>query len=339
MSGNGARVALPQSFARTLVRAVRDVQARDPRLVVLEAANATETGLQGVLHGLADDSAAATSPLPLAVGLALAGRRPLIDATGTNLSSLLADLETIASLRYRTGGMATMPMVILVRVGGRGSPHYERCQWGALCRIPGLKVALPVTTHDLEEMLRGAQRERGPVVLLLDADLLGPPWGEHRQHSEPRPMSREPSVAQPLVRARVVLTGDEVTLVTLGLSVDLARQAIRRMRARAGVELIDLRVLAPWDRDTVLTSVEKTGRLVVVDEDGHGFGLAAEIMASVTEVYPPILQAPPQRVTRADVPIATAEHLIAPTLPTAKAISTAITRVMTIAPRAAADTA
>ncbi|MBU6278283.1 MAG: hypothetical protein KGN78_03470 [Actinomycetales bacterium] len=341
MSGSGisqsrVRLTPTQTFPRTLLSTVRDMQARDPRLVTMAVTDTTELSLPGVLNGLAPDIAATTPALPVAVGMALAGRRPLVDATSVPMSSLLVDLETIASLRYRTGGMATIPMVILVRIGGRTTSHYERCQWGALCRIPGLKVALPVTTQDLEEMLRSSLRERGPVVLLLDADLLGPPWGEG---SEPQAASRESVAPSPLARARVVMAGDEVTLVTLGAGVAVARQAIRRMRARAGVELIDLRVLAPWDRDAVLSSVEKTGRLVVVDEDGHGFGLAAEIMASVTEVYPPILQAPTQRVTRADVPTAPCAHLITPTLPMAKAISAAISRVMSIAPRVTADTA
>jgi pyruvate dehydrogenase E1 component beta subunit len=336
MSGSHARVALTHDFTRTLVGTVRDLQDRDARLMVLQARDTTQIGLPGVLDAVADDVAAATPALPRALGLALTGRRPVVDATGTQLSLLIADLETIASLRFRTGGIATMPMVILARIGGRGSAHYERCQWGALCRIAGLKVAVPVTTQDLDEMLRSALRERGPVVLLLDGDLLGPPWG---QRTESPGSSQEQSAPQPLVRARVVLPGDEVTLVTFGAGVELARQGIRRMRARAGVELIDLRVLAPWDRDTVLASVEKTGRLVVVDEDGHGFGLASEIMAAVAELHPPILQAPPQRVTRAEVPTAPTEHLITPTLPTPRAISAAITRVMTAAPRAVAESA
>jgi pyruvate/2-oxoglutarate/acetoin dehydrogenase E1 component len=336
MSGSHSRVALTHDFTRTLVGTVRDMQDRDARLLVIQSRNATEIGPPGVLQTLADDVASVTPALPRAIGLALAGRRPLVDATGTPLSLLLADLEAIASLRFRTGGIATIPMVILARIGGRGSAHYERCQWGALCRIAGLKVAVPATSADLDEMLRSSLRERGPVVLLLDGDLLGPPWG---QRTEWQSGSRGQSAPQPLVRARVVLPGDEVTLVTLGAGVELAHQGIRRMRARAGVELIDLRVLAPWDRDTVLASVEKTGRLVVVDEDGHGFGLASEIMASVAELHPPILQAPPQRVTRADVPTAPTQHLITPTLPTPRAISAAITRVMSAAPRAVAEPA
>ena len=327
---------MTSEFTRTLVGTVRDMQDRDGRLLVLQSRHATQHGLPGVLQAVTEDLGSVTPALPRALGVALAGRRPLVDATGTALSSLLADLETIASLRFRTGGIATIPMVILARIGGRGSAHYERCQWGALCRIAGLKVAVPATTADLDEMLRSSLRERGPVVLLLDGDLLGPPWG---QSTESPSASRGQLAPQPLVRARVVLPGDEVTLVTLGAGVALAYQGIRRMRARAGVELIDLRVLAPWDRDTVLASVEKTGRLVVVDEDGHGFGLASEIMASVAELHPPILHAPPQRVTRAEVPTAPTEHLITPTLPTPRAISAAITRVMTLAPRTVAESA
>ncbi len=336
MSGSRVRVVPTHDFSRTLVGTVRDLQARDPNLMVLEVPDTTTTGLPGVLRSLADDTAADSPPLPRALGLVLAGRRVLIDATGTQLGPLVTDVETLASLRYRTGGVATAPILILARIGGPTSGCFERAQWGALCRIAGLKVAVPVTTLDLDDMVRSAMRERGPVMLLLDSDLLGPPWGA--LHPQPA-AAREQTATQALVRARVVLPGDEVTLVTAGSGVDLSRQALRRMRARAGVELIDLRVLAPWDRDTVLTSVEKTGRLVVVDEDGHGFGLAAEIMASVAEVYPPILQAPPQRVTRAEVPIATVEHLITPTLPTAKAIGAAINRVMAIAPRQAAEPA
>lgn len=313
-----------------LQAAVREVRATRRNVVVLASSGSEETHLTGMLCDLGDLILVGVPVLPTAMGLVLAGQYPIVDATDVQLASIIPDLEVISSLRYRTGGVTTMPLLVLASVGGRATTHYMRTAWGALCRIPGLKVAVPTTAQDVEDMVRAAVRERGPVALLLDADLMGPPWGARNSSGQAR---YDVGVPLPLMRARIVLPGEDVTVVTMGWSVDLARQAIRRMRTKASVELIDLRVLAPWDRDTVLSSVEKSGRVVVVDEDGHGCGLAAEVLASVAEVYPPILIAPPQRVTRTDVPIGSAAHLVPPTLPSMKAIGSAITRVLAFAPR------
>ncbi len=350
------RAAVPMTFAQVIRRRLTELQSAHARtaLVCISDPDATLpsvtedlANLRRAEHAIPDFLVAplAQAPLPFALGIALSGRRLIVDATAVSLGALVHDLEMLASMRYRTGGTTRVPMVVLARIGGTDSAHYERCQWGALCRIPGLRVAVPATVGDLDAMFGAAERERGPVVLLLHADLLGPPWGlpAHAVTTSLRPsaapfrdsVTRGPGTRDlpqhdlnPLVRARIVLPGEDVTVVACGADLHLAVQAIRRMRGRAHVELIDLRVVAPWDRDTVLASVEKTGRLVVIDEDGHGFGLAAEIQATVSEMHPAILRAPAQRVTRADVPTAPVAHLLGPTLPTTRAISTAITKTL-----------
>ena len=177
-----------------------------------------------------------------------------------------------------------------------------------------MKVVVPSNPYDAKGLMTSAIRDDNPVVYMFHKGVMGLPW----MAKNPRATDDVPDGAYtvPIGKARVAREGTDVTVVTLSLSVHHALDVADTLAAQGiDVEVIDLRSLVPLDREAILESVAKTGRLVVVDEDYLSFGLSGEVAATVTDVDPGMLRAPVARVANPDVPVPYARPLEYAVLP------------------------
>jgi pyruvate dehydrogenase E1 component beta subunit len=186
-----------------------------------------------------------------------------------------------------------------------------------------MKVVVPSNPHDAKGLMISAIRDDNPVVYMFHKGVMGLPWMAKNPRSI-GPVPEEPYEV-PIGKAAVARAGKDVTIVSLSLSVQHALDAAEEL-AGAGIdaEVIDLRSLVPLDREAVLESVGKTGRLLVVDEDYKSFGLSGEIAAVVAETDPGLLRRPVVRLAHPDVPIPYARPLEYELLPTKDKIRAAV---------------
>jgi pyruvate/2-oxoglutarate/acetoin dehydrogenase E1 component len=176
-----------------------------------------------------------------------------------------------------TGGAVTAAMVIRTRVGDGpyGGHPQDYTSW--FCHIPGLKVVMPAAPADAKGLMTAAIRYNGPVLFVEPMSL---------SHASRETVDLEPYEV-PIGSARVMLPGSDVTVVAIGSMVPVAMRSASDLRADGiAVEVIDLRSLQPWDRDTVIASVRRTHRLVTVEETWTSLGMGAEIVATVVERIP-----------------------------------------------------
>jgi pyruvate/2-oxoglutarate/acetoin dehydrogenase E1 component len=250
------------------------------------------------------------------IGAALAGMRPIVEVMTINFSLLALDqiVNNAATLRYMSGGQFSVPLVVRMTVGaGRqlACQHAHSLEvWYA--HVPGIKAVAPATVADARGMVLAALDDPDPVFIFENA-VLYPLEGELEGDG------------LPLYRAAVRREGGDVTLAAYGGSVGKTLDAAEEL-AREGVdaEVIDLRSLRPLDMDTVLESVAKTHRIVVVDEGWRTGSLAAEIGMQVAERGFDLLDWPPQRVCSAEVPMPYAKHLEDAAIPSAEQIVAAV---------------
>lgn len=238
-----------------------------------------------------------------AIGMALAGLRPVVEMMTWNFALVAADqiLQNAAKLRYFSGGQVSVPLVIRgpngagVQLSAQHSQSFE----AFYAHFPGLTVVAPADPTDAGGMLKAAIRGQDPVIFLENASLY-PMKGEVPEEDGVRPLKG----------ARVARPGTDVTIISYSRMLHLALAAAQQL-AGEGIEaeVIDLRVLRPLDLDPVIASVERTHRAVVVQEQWKPFGAAAEIAAAIYERAFDQLDAPVERVTGADVPMPYARNL------------------------------
>lgn len=242
----------------------------------------------------------------LAAGAAQAGLRPVIELMRVDFVGVAMDqlYNYIAKIGYCTGGRRRIPLTLMTQVGNplrQGAVHAQTL-YGTFAHIPGLRLVAPATSYDAKGLLRSAVLSDDPVVFFFHASLLALPHGPGIEKWTAIDVPEE-DYALPLDRAAVRREGDQVTVVAASLMVhESLRAALAAEDDGISAEVIDLRSIAPLDMDTILGSVAKTGRLVVVDEDYRESGLSAEIVARVVESGL-ALRAAPERVTREHVPI------------------------------------
>jgi pyruvate dehydrogenase E1 component beta subunit len=238
-----------------------------------------------------------------AIGMAMLGLRPVVEMMTWNFSLLAFDqiVNNAAKVRYFSGGQVDVPLVIRGPNGAgvQLSAQHSQSLEVLYAHVPGLRVVLPATPAEARGMLRTAVRGRDPVVFLEHAALYGVkgevPDGDY---------------TVPFGVAEIARPGRDVTIVTYSRLVSLALSAARRL-ADEGIEaeVLNLRTLRPLDRDTVVASVVRTHRAVVVQEQWRPYGAAAEIVATIMEGAFDQLDAPVERVTGADVPMPYARSL------------------------------
>jgi pyruvate dehydrogenase E1 component beta subunit len=243
------------------------------------------------------------------IGAALGGMRPIVEIMTVNFSMLAMDqiLNNAATLRHMSGGQLNVPLVVRVATGGgrQMAAQHSHSLEGWYAHIPGIKVLTPATVADAYGMLLAALRDPDPVFIFEHATLY-PLEGEVDETAEPIDIRR----------AAVRRSGSDVTLVTYGGTLGKTMQAADLL-ARDGIEaeVIDLRTLRPLDRPTILDSVAKTHRAVLVDEAWRTGSFAAEISAQIMENAFDDLDAPVARVCSAEVPMPYAKHLETAALP------------------------
>ncbi|MEJ2032569.1 MAG: alpha-ketoacid dehydrogenase subunit beta [Deltaproteobacteria bacterium] len=233
----------------------------------------------------------------LAVGASEAGLKPVVEIMYNPFFTLASDMivNHAAKLRYLSGGKSSFPLVVRMKTGagfGAGCQHSHNLEaWVAHC--PGLKVVMPSTPADAKGLLKSAILDPNPVVFIEDMMLYFIPG--HVPEEE---------VLIPIGKADVKRPGKDVTVVTWSKMLRVALKAAEQL-AQEGIELevLDLRTLAPLDKEAILASVRKTGRLVVLHEATRTGGFAGEVAAVVMEDGFASLKAPLRRVTGPDIPV------------------------------------
>jgi pyruvate dehydrogenase E1 component beta subunit len=256
-----------------------------------------------------------------AIGAATAGMRPVAELMFVDFMGVCFDqiYNQAAKFRYMFGGKAVTPVVIRTMYGAglRAAAQHSQCLYPLFTHIPGLKVVVPATPYDAKGLLTQAIRDDDPVMFF-----------EHKSLYDMAGPVPEEGYAVPFGEANVVREGRDVTIVTLGRMVHTSVEAARQL-AGAGVEceVVDLRTTSPLDEDSVLESVEATGRLVVVDEAHPRCSIAADISALVARKAFGALRAPIEMVTAPHTPVPFAGPLEDLYVPDAQRIANAVKAV------------
>ncbi len=307
------------SIAESLRQAIREEMARDERVFCIGEDIGIEGGFGGaftVTLGLSEEfghDRILDTPISeiaiagVAVGAALAGMRPIADVQyGDFLFCMMDQLANqAAKMRYMSGGQVSVPMVMRAPVGAtaRGAQHGQSLE-AFFTHIPGLKVVAPATAYDAKGLLKSAVRDDNPV-LVFEHKLLYGSKGPRSERGALSPIGEVPEEEYlvPIGEGIVRREGQDVTIVGKLLTVYRALAAAE-MLAEQGIEaeVIDPRTLVPLDKELILASVRKTGRLVVAEEDNLTGGWAAEVAAIVAEEAFMWLDAPIKRVSAPDVP-------------------------------------
>jgi pyruvate dehydrogenase E1 component beta subunit len=251
------------------------------------------------------------------IGAALGGMRPIVEVMTINFSMLALDqiVNNAATLRYMSGGQMSIPLVVRMATGGgrqMAAQHAHSLEaWYA--HVPGIKALSPATVEDARGMLLAALQDPDPVFIFEHATLY--PL-EAELDDEPRPVD--------ITKAAVRREGGDVTVVTYGGPLGACLAAAEQLAAEGvEAEVIDLRTLRPLDMDTILDSLAKTHRAVIVDEGWRTGSLAGEISAEIMEDGFDLLDWPVQRVCSAEVPVPYAKHLEDAALPNVERIAAA----------------
>jgi pyruvate dehydrogenase E1 component beta subunit len=308
------------TIAQALRQAIREEMQRDPRVFCLGEDIGVEGGFGGaftVTLGLSEEfghERILDTPISeegltgVAVGAAMAGLRPIADVQyGDFLFNAMDQIANqAAKMTYMSGGTVKVPMVMRVPVGAtrRGAQHAQSLE-AFFTHIPGLKVVAPSTAYDAKGLLKSAVRDDNPV-LVFEHKLLYGSKGPRSEKGAISPIGEVPEEEYlvPFGQGAIRRQGEDVTLVGKLLTVYRALEAAGEL-AREGIEaeVIDPRSLVPLDRELILASVRKTGRLVVVEEDNLTGGWAGDLLALVAEEAFFWLDAPPRRVSAPDTPV------------------------------------
>jgi pyruvate dehydrogenase E1 component beta subunit len=243
------------------------------------------------------------------VGMAAGGLRPVaeIQFSGFIYPGFNQLISHVARMRNRSRGTITCPMVIRAPYGGgvRALEMHSESLEAVYGHIPGLKVVMPATPYDAKGLMISAIEDNDPVMYLE-------PKKVYRAIKQEVP---EDPYRIKLGKAKIVQEGEQITVVAYGAILRTAQQGIAKAKKDGiSVELIDLRTIFPMDMDTIIESVKKTGRILIVHEAARSFGVSAEIMSLVNEEAFLYLEAPPTRLTGFDtiVPLPMGEDLYFP---------------------------
>lgn len=329
---SGDQKALVRMTYREAVRtAVREALQRDPRVILMGEDVGAYGGCYAVSKGcLAEFGPERVRDTPLCesafvgagIGAAIGGLRPIVEIMTVNFGLLALDqiVNNAATLRHMSGGQLSVPVVIRLATGaGRQvAAQHSHSFEGWFAHIPGIKILAPATLEDARGMLWSALQEPDPVLIF-----------EHAMLYAMEGELPEDAGAVELSRAAIRRPGRDVTLITYGGSLYKTLTAAELL-AREGIEaeVVDLRTLRPLDDETVLGSVTRTRRAVIVDEGWRSGSLSAELSARIMESAFYELDAPVQRVCTAEVPIPYPKHLEDAALPQPESIIAAVRRTL-----------
>ena len=319
------------NMVEALNLALREEMERDGRIVLFGEDVGKEGGVFRVTDGLQqkfgpdrviDTPLAELGIAAAALGMAVYGLRPIgeIQFEGFLYPCLDQINNHIGRMRSRSRGRFTCPLVIRVPYGGgiHAPEHHSDSPEAILAHIPGIKVVIPSTPYEAKGLLLSSIRDPDPVIFME-------PKRIYRAIREEVP---EGDYTIPLGKAKLVQEGRDVTVVAWGAMIREVLNAAEQLKGdKIDLEVIDLRTISPMDVETIITSIRKTGRGVIVHEAPRTCGLAAEIIAQINEKALLSLQAPVQRVTGFDIPVPLmkTEHYY---LPNPKRIVIAVKKVM-----------
>ncbi|WP_416881622.1 alpha-ketoacid dehydrogenase subunit beta [Marivita sp.] len=320
------------TIARAMAEAMAQEMRVDPTVFVMGEDIADLGGVFGNTRGLAeefgkervrDTPISETGFIGAAVGAAQDGMKPVVELMFVDFFGVCFDAiyNLMAKNTYFSGGNFNVPMVLMTSTGGGYSDagQHSQCLYGSFAHLPGMKVVSPSNAYDAKGLMTAAIRDPNPVVYMFHKGLQGMGWlGTEAGAIVNVP---EESYEVEIGKAAIAREGRDVTIVSIAQGVHHGLKAASAL-AEQGIsaEVVDLRSLVPLDRDTVRASVAKTGRLIVVDEDYHSYGVSGEIIATVTESNLADLKAPPMRIAYPDVPIPFARVMERHCLPNADKI-------------------
>lgn len=303
------------TIARAMAEAMAQEMRLDPRVFVMGEDIGPLGGVFGNTRGLHEEFGSArirdtpiseTAFIGAAVGAASDGMRPIVELMFVDFFGVCMDAiyNLMAKNTYFSGGKVSVPMVLMASTGAGYSDagQHSQCLYGTFAHLPGMKVVVPSNAYDAKGLMTAAIRDDNPVIFLFHKSLQGMGWlGTEKGATVAVP--EEPYTLE-IGKAKTVREGRDVSIVSLGAGVHHALRAAQQLEQQGvSAEVVDLRSLVPLDREHVIASVRKTGRLIVVDEDYHSFGVSGEIIASVVEHDIGMLKARPQRVAFPDIPI------------------------------------
>ncbi|MFC3053322.1 alpha-ketoacid dehydrogenase subunit beta [Kordiimonas pumila] len=315
------------TIARAMSEAIAQEMEADSNVIVMGEDIGALGGVFGTTQGLLekfgpervrDTPISETGFIGAAVGMAAAGMKPVVELMFVDFFGVCMDsiYNLAAKQAYFSGGQVTCPMVLMTSVGGGygDAGQHSQCLYATFGHLPGLKVVTPSNARDAKGLMIAAINDPNPVVFMFHKALQGMGWlGTVKRSITDVPVER---YEIPIGKAEVVKEGSDLTIVGFGATLHMALDAAEKL-AQDGVhaEVIDLRSIVPLDRETVIKSVQKTGRLVVVDDDYKSYGVASEVITSVVETDGLIMKAAPQRVTFPDIPVPFSpalEHFVLP---------------------------
>ena len=313
-----------KTFREAIIEAMAEEMRRDERVVLIGEDVGRFGGAMGASKGLfqefgpsrvIDTPISEAAIIGSALGMALTAQRPIAELMFIDFAGVCMDqiLNQVAKVRYMLGGQVKVPLVIRTQGGagkGYAAQHSQSLEaW--FTHVPGLKVVMPATPRDAKGLLKSAIRDDNPVMF-IEHKLLYNNKGE---------VPEDPEFLIPLGKAEVKREGLDITIVSHSRQVLNCLEAADEL-ARKGIEaeVIDLRTLRPMDFDAVRASVEKTGRLVTVEEGYPQCGIGAEVVARIAEQCFESLDMPPIRIASKDTPIPFARVLEQETLPSPRRI-------------------
>ncbi len=314
------------TFGQAIKEALAEEMRRDPRVFIIGEDVAEAGTVFKVLAGLVDEfgrERVIDSPISeagitgIGVGAAMTGMRPVVDIMFGDFMTLAMDqvVNQAAKIHYMSGGKLKVPLVVRTTMGAsrRSAAQHSQSLYAWMAHVPGLKVVLPSTPADAKGLLKSAIRDDNPVIFFEDKMMY--------QVKGPVP---EEDYTIPLGVADLKRAGGDVTIVATSSMVHVALQAAGLLEGDGiSAEVLDPRTLVPLDREMLIASAQKTGRVIVVDEGYEQYGVTAEIASVIAEGAFDYLDAPVRRMGAMNVPVPFSPVLEDQTVPTAEAVADA----------------
>lgn len=324
-------------YSQVVGEAIAQEMEADDKVLVLGEDVGLSGGVFGVTRGLQsrfgkdrvrDTPISEMAFTGMGVGLAMASYRPVVEIMFVDFIGACLEqvMNAMSKIPYMSGGNTRIPMVLRTTAGCIGSAaQHSQCLWATFAHLPGMIVACPASPYDYKGMMAAAIQSDDPVVFIENKRQLNKLVKTYPLPSDV-PAAR---YAAPFGKASIARPGSDVTIVTLSASVVDALHAAETLAARnVSVEVIDLRTLVPLDMETVLASVGRTGRLLVVDEDYRSYGMSGEIVARVVEQLGPGALRKVGRLAMPDIPLPAALTLETAALPDERKIVEAVLAMM-----------
>lgn len=318
------------TYLEAIKEALDEEMARDPDVFILGEDVGVYGGAFRVTEGLSEkygewrvfDTPLSESGFTgAAIGAALVGMRPVVEMQFADFISCAFDqLVNVAAKNHYRWGAAT-PLVVRAPYGGNvhGGAFHSQCIEGFFFNVPGLKIVAPSTAYDAKGLLKAAIRDNDPVI-----------YCEHKYlYRRIKDHIPEEDYAVPIGKARIAVEGNDVSIITYGAMVHTAIEAAQTLK-ESGVscEIIDLRTILPLDRESILTTVKKTNKVVVLHEQTKTGGVGAEISALISESCFDYLDGPIIRIAAPDTPVPYSAQMEEAFIPQTKDLITAVEKLM-----------